>query len=269
MANERRSGGAAWRILVVDDVPVESWACVAALETVTDDWYDVKAETSPRAALEIAREWRPDLVILDINMPEMDGYELARCLKDDGCDASRLFLTSRDEAEDEIEGLELADDYIQKPFKARIFLRRVRNILHRRPQPNAAQTPRDRRPQPNAAKMPRDWRPQVDAVHHRVTMPDGRVKRLTPTEQKVLAALLHANGEVVSYADLIREVWVDEARGADVAFEVKDYLASMSQAVRRLREKIEIEPGQPRFILNVERVGYCYNLRPDGPDASD
>lgn len=256
MANERRSGGAAWRILVVDDVAIESWACVAALETVTDDRYEVKAETSPRAALEVAREWRPDLVILDITMPEMDGYELARCLMAIGCDARRLFLTSRDEAEDEIEGLELADDYIQKPFKARIFLQRVRNILNRRPQPNAAQTPRD-------------WRPQVDAVHHRVTMPDGRVKRLTPTEQKVLAALLHANGGVVSYADLIREVWVDKARGADAAFEVKDYLASMSQAVRRLREKIEIEPGQPRFILNVERVGYRYNLRPDGPDASD
>lgn len=257
MANERRPGGAAWRILVVDDVPAESWACVAALETVTDQRYEIESRVSPSAALAFAREWRPDLVILDIEMPEMDGYKLAQQLKADDCDASRLFLTKLSEDEDEIEGLELADDYIQKPFQARVFLARVRNILSRRHQPNSATTPE-----------PRDSWPKVDAVNRQVTLPDGRVKQLTSTELKLLKTLVDAHGEAVSYADLIREVWKVETSGADAEFGVHDFSANLYQTVRRVRGKIEAEPRQPQRILNVERVGYRYNAQPDEPDAT-
>lgn len=252
MANAGRSDDVAWRILVVDDVPSEAWASVAALETVTEQRYAIESRTSPSDALTFAREWRPDLIILDINMPEMDGYELAQSLRDGGCDASRLFLTSRNGIEDEIEGLELADDFIQKPFRARIFLARVRNIL-------------SRRGQPNAVTAPRDWRLHVDAENLRVTLPDGDVKELTRNEMRMLQALVRAEGEVVTYEDLVRAVWVDEARSAGDALDVKGYSGGLSQMVRRLRGKIESEPGRPRRILNVERVGYRYNPRADEP----
>jgi two-component system OmpR family response regulator len=258
MADDGRPADAAWRILIVDDVPAESRPCVTALETVTDELYEIQSVTSARDGLEVARAWRPDLIILDINLPEMDGYELARCLKADGSDASRLFLTNRAAARDEAEGLDLADDFIAKSFNARVFLKRVRNILSRRPQPNAATT-----------QAPRDWRPQVDAVRHRVTMPDGRVIRVTPNGIRALLALVHASGEAVSYASLIREVWTEEADAAGEAFDPGDFRDSLFATISRLREKIEPDPGYHRFIINVERVGYRYNPRADESDGSD
>lgn len=256
MANEGHSDDVAWRILVVDDVPAEAWASVAALETVTDQRYAIESRTSPSDALTFAREWRPDLIILDINMPGMDGYELARRLRKVGCDASRLFLTSRNGIEDEVEGMELADDFIQKPFRARIFLARVRKILSRRGQPNAATAQRDQRL----------W---VDDENLRVTLPGGDVKELTRNEMRMLRALLRADGEVVTYEELVRAVWEKEARDAGDALYVKGYSGGLSQMVRRLRGKIESEPGRPRRILNVERVGYRYNPQADEPDGAD
>jgi DNA-binding response OmpR family regulator len=232
-----------WRILVVDDKRSHGMVCMTALETVAE--YEAKLELSALRALTTVREWQPDLVVIDIKMPEMNGFEFAQRLIDVDCDAGRMFLTSLDSTRDEVAGLELADDYVTKPFQPRVFLRRVQNILDRRAARQVAALPRSGR---------HEQRPEIDL--------DGNDARLTPIEMKLMRALLAGEGEIVPYADLIRGIWGEHALdGADQDI-VKDNEATIQVYVSRVRKKIERDPRQPRLILTVSGVGYRFNLQP-------
>ncbi|MGH2505102.1 MAG: response regulator transcription factor, partial [Ktedonobacterales bacterium] len=241
-----------WRILVVDDKPHEGIICATALQTVRG--YEVRQEKSARRALTIAREWRPDLAILDIKMPEMDGFELARRLRADGCDAHYMFVSSREEEDAQVEGLDLASDYVVKPFSARILLSRVKNILALRQQMRA---------DAQRAVADRDRRPQIDKLNQRVHVP-GRQKDidLTPLEVKLLHALLDANGQAVSYDELIRAVWLDDdSAEADAKLsQTESFRSALFANISRLRGKVELDRSVPQLILTVQHVGYRYNL---------
>lgn len=253
MADEAQEQAQTWRILVVDDRPHEGVICATALQTVRG--YEVRQEKSARRALTIAREWRPDLAILDIKMPEMDGLELARRLRADGCDANLIFVTSSEEEDNQVVGVRLGDGYIVKPhFKARVFLAQVEKILKQRKLELATM---------RRAAVDRDRRPQIDKLNQRVHIP-GRQKDvdLTPLEVKLLDALLDANGQAVSNDELIRAVWLDkDGAGAGVKVSQTDLFRSTLFAnISRLRGKVELDSRFPQLIITVPHVGYRFNL---------
>lgn len=256
MADEAQEQAQTWRILVVDDRPHEGVICATALQTVRG--YEVRQEKSARRALTIAREWRPDLAILDIKMPEMDGLELARRLRADGCDANLIFVTSSEEEDNQVVGVRLGDGYIVKPhFKARVFLAQVEKILKQRKLELATM---------RRAAVDHDRRPQIDELNQRVHIP-GRHKDidLTRVEIKLLHTLIDANGQAVPYGKLIRAVWAnsasDEAAAglADTALSKSDR-DTLFANISRLRKKIELDRAAPQLILTVQHVGYRYHL---------
>ena len=190
-------------------------------------------------ALEIARGQAPDLVLLDVMMPGMQGWEVCRELRREST-VPILMLTARGEEMDRVLGLELgADDYVVKPFSFRELLARIRANLRRSALSQPAVESAD-------APLESIGPIAIDRRRHQVTR-HGEVVALTTREYDLLLALLDANGAVVRRGDLLDrvwgETWVGDPRTVDVH-------------IRWLREKLEDEPGSPRLILTVRGVGY-------------
>lgn len=242
-----------WRILVVDDKRSHGMVCMTALETVAE--YDAKLELSALRALTTVREWQPDLVVIDIKMPEMNGLEFAQRLIDDNCDSDRMFLTSIDAPRYEVAGLKLADEYVTKPFQPLVFLSRVQKVLDRRAERQAAVLSRYKG---------HEQRPTFDLPDMLwIRVPHGNDAKLTPTEMKLAKALVKGEGEPVSYAELFRAVYGEHALDGASTSEVKDYEGTVQVYVSRVRKKIERDPRNPQLILTVSGMGYRYNLQPE------
>jgi DNA-binding response OmpR family regulator len=190
-------------------------------------------------ALALARRDAPDLVLLDIGLPGMDGLEALRRLRHELV-VPVIFLTARRRHLDEVLGLELgADDYITKPFDTDVLLARVKVALRNRQQPVVA------RPQaPPAVLDAGDI--VLDPGKHKVTV-GGRPVELAPREFDLLHALMLQPGQVVPREKLLAQVWGAEYAGEPQVIYVH---------VRWLREKIEEDPQNPRRILTVHGVGY-------------
>lgn len=226
------------RILIVDDEIHASNVSAYALRV---NGYEVTETQNPLEACEIAREQRPDVIILDIIMPDLDGISLAHRLRDDNCDAELMFVTSRKETETKVRGLEVGDQYLTKPFFLEELLAMVGALVRRR---------RRTRSEHPAGHEPADGLPIFDAEDDLVTVPHGRDARLTPKERAVLRALVEARGETVSKTQLLRDIWrADGTAGSLVEVNVL-----------RLRKKIEINPRQPELIMTTPG-GYYYNVR--------
>jgi DNA-binding response OmpR family regulator len=246
------------RILIVDDEPESGQLCKGALSTVRG--YMVRYEQDPRRAQGLVREWQPDLVILDVMMDALDGITLGKRLKEDErCHANLMFVTSRVEAETELDGLEFADEYIKKPYDAQVLLLRVKKVLQRRQQANGSA---------QIERSASSSRPTIDPVSNTVHVPHGRDAKLTQVELELLLALLEGNGKPVPYKTLLAQ-WEPADEGgvqahASVDTSTKRY-AIIHTNVSRLRNKIELNPKQPELIVNVPRFGYCYVLRRDQP----
>ena len=190
-------------------------------------------------ALTLARSEYPDLVLLDVMMPGMQGWEVCRELRREN-DVPILMLTARGEEMDRVLGLELgADDYIVKPFSFRELLARVRANLRRMELLRSAPTAIAERPDVLGPLV-------IDQRRHQVTR-NGEVVNLTQREYDLFVALLSANGAVARRDDLLDQVWgetwVGDPRTVDVH-------------IRWLREKLEEDPGAPQLILTVRGVGY-------------
>lgn len=201
-------------------------------------------------ALEAVRTKLPDIVLLDVMMPELDGFETLRMLREFSS-IPVIMLTAKGEENDRVYGLELgADDYIPKPFGPRELTARIKAVLRRADMPSAS---------PEQATLRIDDRLSVDFNRREVIVAGERIK-LRPTEYRLLYHLIENAGWTVPHDQLLAKVWGYEYR--DEAHYVRLY-------VNYLREKIEEDPSNPRYILTERGVGYRFvDFRRRTDDAS-
>jgi len=221
-------------ILVVDDEPKIVDICRDYLSAAG---FKVITAADGTRGLSLARNEKPDLVVLDLMMPGMDGLDVCRQLRREGT-MPIVMLTARVEESDKLIGLELgADDYITKPFSPRELVARVRTVLRRA---EGSSSP---------AEVIRAADLTLDRNRYVVTLPTGEVS-LTPTEFEILAALASQPGRIFSRGQLLMA-----ARG--VAFE--SYERAIDSHIRNLRRKIEPDDREPRYIVTVHGVGYKFS----------
>jgi two-component system alkaline phosphatase synthesis response regulator PhoP len=220
-------------ILVVDD---KANVRTLVRDYLSEQGFHVVMADNGQNALYAARHEKPDLILLDIMMPEMDGFEFIRAYRKES-ETPIILLTAKMEESDKVVGLELgADDYITKPFGMRELLARIRSVLRR-----AANTH-----QPGQILRAADI--VLDRDNHTVSVADRPV-RLTPSEFDLLAILMASPGRVFSRVDLLRELEGTSFEGV---------ARTIDQHVRNLRTKIEADPGQPRYVETVFGVGYRF-----------
>jgi len=226
-------------ILVVDDEPkIVKLAC----DYLEQSGYRVLTATDGITALAAARSERPDLIVLDLMLPGMDGLDVCRTLRRES-DVPIIMLTARTEEADRLIGLELgADDYITKPFSPRELVARVRALL-RRVQGSVYQS-----------GLVRAGSLEIDLDGHRVTLA-GEPIHLTRFEFKILAILAQHPGQTFP-----REQLLDQLHGVASA----GYDRSVDAHIKNLRRKIETDPAKPRYILTIYGIGYKFTdgLRP-------
>jgi two-component system alkaline phosphatase synthesis response regulator PhoP len=221
-------------ILVVDDEPK---IVRQARDYLEQGGFRVVAAGDGKTALAVARAERPDLIVLDLNLPQMDGLDVCRALRRES-DVPIIMLTARVGEADRLIGLELgADDYVTKPFSPRELAARVRAVLRR---------------VKGGVRQPgliRAGDLQIDLRAYRVTRAGAEIP-LTRTEFNLLAVLAQHPGQVFSRAQLL-----DRLHG--VAYD--GYDRSIDAHVKNLRRKLEPDPAQPRFVLTVYGVGYRFS----------
>lgn len=198
----------------------------------------VIAASNGREALERVRDNLPDILLLDIMMPGMDGFEVLRRLRQFST-VPVIVLTAKDQEDDRIQGLELgADDYIGKPFSHRELLSRIRAVLRRHATPP---------PMPQT-QLKIDERLTIDFAKHEVLV-NGDPVNLRPTEYRLLYHLVQNAGWVMPHDVLLAKVWGPEYR--DESHYLRLYITY-------LRQKIEEDPANPRYILTERGVGYRF-----------
>jgi len=219
------------RVLVVEDNADLAYGLRNNLEI---EGYEVDVAANGREGLERLRAGAPDLVILDLMLPELDGLRVLRAARGEGHAMPILVLTARGEEADKVRGLKLgADDYVTKPFGLLELLARVEALLRRHgPAPGGA--------------VERFGDVVVDATARTVTR-GGEPVELAPKELDLLLALIRHRGAVVSRLELMREVWGYTA--AVVSRTVDTHVAA-------LRKKLERDPSSPRHVLTVRKAGY-------------
>ncbi|MGA3236484.1 MAG: response regulator transcription factor [Bryobacteraceae bacterium] len=219
-------------ILIVDDDPAFRMGLAASLKS---SGYSVDLARNAEEALDHVRERPVDIVLLDINMPEVGGVEACKHLRSLAPRSGIVMLTVRDAEDDKVQALGAgADDYITKPFRLRELIARMGAVL-RRTGAAALQTP-----------VLRAGQLELE-MEHRVLRKAGREIHLTPKEFDLLAFLMQHKDVPVTHAKLLRAVWGPEYGNEP------DYLRSY---VRTLRKKIENDPGQPEYIMTEPWVGY-------------
>jgi len=222
------------RILVVEDNANLAYGLATSLE-LEGHTVDL-AETGPDG-LRLARASAPDLIILDLMLPGMDGYRVLKSLRDEGVETPVIFLTARGEEADKVLGFRLgADDYVTKPFGLLELLARVEAHLRRTARTAA----------PHSGSVERFGDVEVDAAARTARL-RGEEVPLTPKELDLLLALLRRNGAVASRLELLKEVW--DHRAAVMTRTVDMHVAE-------LRRKLEDNPSRPRHILTVWKAGY-------------
>ena len=239
------------KILVVDDEPVLVETIAYNLEQAG---YSVTTAADGSSALEAAHRETPDLIILDIMLPEMDGLEVCRQLRRESNTTTTpiMMLTAKGDEIDKVVGLEVgADDYVTKPFGRRELLARVRALLRRS---EYTPTSEERSAQTNVAEVPRQTREllagpiRIDLAGRRVHC-RGQELELQPKQFELLTYLVRNRGTVLTRDQLLHNVWgydyVGDTRTVDVH-------------IRWLREKLEEDPATPRLIQTVRGVGYVF-----------
>ncbi len=222
-------------ILLVDDDPQLIRLVRANLESLG---YKVFAAMNARSALEFVDMEMPDMIILDIMLPEIDGYELCQRIRE-FASIPIIMLTAKVEDIDKVRGLKLgADDYVTKPFNVQELIARIEAVLRRARSSEEVSGPRTF----TCGDV------SVDFVRRRVTI-RGQEVALTLTEYKLLSQLASNAGRVMLHRELLTRVWGPEYQGE------LEYLRAY---IRHLRQKIEEDPHQPKYILSKPGIGYIF-----------
>lgn len=224
------------RILVVEDQA--DLADLVARNLVLEG-FDVRTAADGRAVLPLVRSWRPDLVILDLMLPGLDGFEVLRALRGVDRRLPVIILSARGEEADKVRGFRLdADQYVTKPFGLLELLERVHALLRR-----AATSDADR-----SSERLAFGEIVVDTVSHTVTR-SGETVALSPKAFALLVALVRHDGAVVHRTALLREVW---------GYQALVLSRTVDSHVAELRRKLEADPANPRHIITVVKTGYRF-----------
>ncbi|HEY5902889.1 MAG TPA: response regulator transcription factor [Anaerolineales bacterium] len=222
-------------ILVVDDEPKITQLVRDYLEQAG---FAVRTAHDGKSALSLARTGKPDLIVLDLGLPQMDGLDFTREFRKTST-APIIMLTARSDESDKLVGLELgADDYMTKPFSPKELVARVRAVFRRVDNSLRAD-----------AELIQAGDLTLDVPRLRVTAQGRRLEELTPTEFELLAALARQPGRVFTRAQLLEAIH-------GVAFE--SYERAIDAHIKNIRRKIERMPGQPEYVLTVYGVGYKF-----------
>jgi len=223
------------KILIVEDEP----DMAKGLEdNLVFEGFEVIIERDGESGLRRALSEPADLILLDLMLPKMSGYDLCRELRNKGIDTPIIMVTARGQEIDKVLGLELgADDYVTKPFSLRELLARIHAILRRRP---------------SASHRPGDsfafGEITLDFKHYRATK-KGEDIELSPKEFEILRYLISHRGKTVSRADLLENVW---------GLEAFPTTRTVDNHILKLRKKIESDPASPDFIITVHGIGYKF-----------
>ena len=224
-------------VLIVEDNPDLAYGLRTGLEI---EGYEVAVAEDGETGLTRAKQWLPDLVILDLMLPGMDGYRVLRSLRDDGLEMPVLILTARGQEADKVLGFRLgADDYVTKPCGVLELLARVGALLRR-----SRMT--DRGVHATADAVERFGDVEINPASRTVTK-KGEVVSLSPKEFDLLLTLLRRRGAVASRVELLREVW---------GHRVEVMTRTVDIHIAELRRKLEDDPSAPRHILTVWKAGY-------------
>jgi len=222
------------KILIVED---EEAILLALEDDLRAEGYDVATATDGPSGLAMGEDRDYDVIILDIMLPGMNGFEVCKRLRHDGVTTPILILTAKSQEIDKVLGLELgADDYVTKPFSRRELLARVKAILRRRAN------------QPEGMEACSFGDVEVDFNKYQARKA-GKVVHLTRLEYDLPRFLIEHKEGVVSRDEILEEVWDDPA---------SVYPRTVDTHVGRLRKKLEDDPGDPRYILGVRGVGYRF-----------
>jgi DNA-binding response OmpR family regulator len=223
----------AGRILIVDDEPV---LLRGLSDTFESKGYEVVTAADGQSGLELAVEASPDLILLDIMLPRVNGYEVCRALRERGLDVPILMLTARGQEEDVVLGLNLgADDYITKPFRVRELVARANAFM--------------RRSRTKVSAVCRFGNCRLDLAAHKLFR-DGREVELTAKEFKLLAFFASRAGRALSRDQILDAVW-----GRSIVVTPR----SIDRCVATLRAKIEPDPHTPTYIETLRDVGYRFD----------
>jgi DNA-binding response OmpR family regulator len=222
-------------ILLVEDDPALALGLGDALEF---EGFRVLNASTGSEALQLARENRPDCIVLDLMLPDMNGYQVCEQLREDAITTPIMMLTARSQESDKIRGLDAgADDYVTKPFSVGEVLARVRALL-RRADPRRGEA---------GLKRIEVGRAVVDPIAQTLTTADGKEHQLSYYEVELLRYLYDRRGEPVSRDEILDRIWGIEANPTN---------RTVDNFIVKLRKKIEPDPSQPRHILTVYGIGY-------------
>ncbi len=200
--------------------------------------YDVATASDGEQAIEVARREKPDLIVLDIMLPKLNGFEVCRILRQE-MTVPILMLTAKADETDKVVGLEIgADDYMTKPFSMREFLARIRAMLRRAKMIEA--------PSVAGPTIVKIGDLEIDIARHRASL-GGAALELSPKEFDLLAFLARNKGLVFSREHLLEKVW-----GYDFAGDTR----TVDVHIRWLRKKIETDAGHPKYLVTVRGTGY-------------
>ena len=227
------------RILIIED---EKNIVDILVFNLSREGYDTLEAYDGEAGLQLALEQDPDLILLDLMLPKRNGFDVCRAIREQGRATPILMFTAREEETDKVLGLELgADDYITKPFSMRELLARVKANIRRTAMQESA-------PHPSTGLLELG-RIALDPDRMAVTK-DGKPLELTQREYEIIKLMASAPGKVFSREALMEQVWNYDGYVGDVR---------AVDAVRRLREKIEDDPAEPKFIVTRRGLGYYFN----------
>jgi two-component system alkaline phosphatase synthesis response regulator PhoP len=223
------------KILVVEDEP---GILVSLRDEFESEGYTVCTAESGDKALETAKKESPDLIVLDIMLPVLNGYEVCKKLRMGGDATPIIMLTVKDKEVDKVLGLELgADDYVTKPFSLRELTARVKAVIRR------AEERTKQLANYSFGKIALDFRKYEGTKK-------GKKLELTPLEFRMLKLLIEKKGQVVSRDDFLDQIWGEE--NVSVSFRTVD------SHIANIRKKIEDDPANPRYILSLRSVGYKF-----------